>query len=365
MSGCNCSSDSCSDGSCSSGSCSDGTCGSDRLPPGMLKIYDLDQETSDGILVFIELIEKDGKLALHPSVRSVLGHARKITDGRLFGAMFASADGRELYDEIYSFGVDSLYHMRNPAVTNYQPGIFSKALIDLVVRINPAAMLFSATHVGRELAPLVSAGLNVGLTADCTVIESKGRDLIMKRPALGGNIIATIVSDKYPNMATVRPGVLPEPVPETGRKGSAIAWPYKCTESHEIIETKTPEKGHDIANSKILISLGNGIRNRDSVDYAYYIADKIGASVSCSRAIVDRGWMPLASQVGQSGRTVSPEIYIAFGISGSVQHMAGIRSERIVSINKDKTAPINSHSEKVLIGDADEILRRWKISLEN
>ena len=120
----------------------------------------------------------------------------------------------------------------------------------------------------------------------------------------------------------------------------------------------------DIGNARILISLGNGIRNRSTVDLAHRVAKKLGASVSCTRALVDKGWMPYSAQVGQSGRTVSPDLYIAFGISGSVQHMAGLRAERIVSVNKDRNAPINAVADKVIVGDADSILRSMLESLE-
>ncbi len=337
-------------GSCSS--CEDGNC-SNRLPPGMLSRYDLEQDVSDDILVYIE---SDCKGNIHPSVFGLLGKAREISSGRVFGVMFAGAEGREKYDTLFSYGVDTLYHMRNPAVKDFQPVTFAMAIADLSQRITPASILFSATPCGRELAPLVAAEMDTGLTADCTRISAEGRKLIMVRPALGGNIEATIGTDRFPQMATVRPGTFPDPVPEEGRKGTAISRPYSIVRPKEILSLDQPPKGEDIGSARILISLGNGIRKRSSVDAAYRLAEKIGASVSCSRAMADRGWMPRSAQVGQSGRTVSPDVYIAFGISGSVQHMAGVRAKRIISVNRDRNAPINSSADTAVIGDADSIL---------
>ena len=199
-------------GSCST--CEDGNCSS-RLPPGMLAQYDLEQDVSDDILVFIES-DSDGNV--HPSVIGFLGKARQISSGRVFGVMFAGAEGRQQYDMLFSYGIDTLYHMRNPSVKDFQPLTFAEAIADLSKRITPASILISATPYGRELAPLIAAKLDTGLTADCTRLEAEGRKLIMSRPALGGNIEATIETDRFPQMATVRPGTFPDPEPEVGRK---------------------------------------------------------------------------------------------------------------------------------------------------
>ena len=342
MSGCN--------GSCST--CEDGNCSS-RLPPGMLTQYDIEADTSDDILVFVE---SDSEGNVHPSVFGLLGKAREISSGRLFGVMFAGASGRDNYSRLFSYGIDTLYHMRNSAVKDFQPIAFATAIADLIKRIDPASVLFSATPAGRELAPLVAAMLDAGLTADCTRLSSEGRKLIMVRPALGGNIEATIETTGFPQMATVRPGTFPDPEPEEGRKGTAISRPYQLVSERRVISEEIPDAERDITSARILISLGNGIRKRSSIDAAYRLAERIGASVSCSRALVDRGWMPRSAQVGQSGRTVSPELYIAFGISGSVQHLAGLRASKVISVNRDRNAPINSVADIAVTGDADSIL---------
>lgn len=319
----------------------------------MLSAYSLDQDTAEDIIVYIET---DGNGTVHPSIPGLLGLARKLSSGRLFGFMFEGRGGRDLYDGLYELGVDTVYHMRNPGVKGFQPMAFADAASALAERINPASILFSATSRGRELAPLIAAKLGAGLTADCTSITSDGRRLTMIRPALGGNIEASIVSDSFPQMATVRPEMHPDPEPVKGRKGTAIAWPYAVVMEREVVESKPVDAGEDITGAKVLISLGNGIRKRSSVDSAIELAGRIGASVSCTRAFADKGWLPRSAQVGQSGRTVSPDVYIAFGISGSVQHLAGLRAEKIISINRDANAPINGIADVAVIGDADSIL---------
>ena len=326
----------------------------------MLAAYNLDQNTADGILVYIET---DGK-TLHPSVRGILGKAREISSGRVFGIMFAGVGGKLLYDEIFSYGVDTVYHMRNSSVKEFQPITYAEAMADVSHRIGPASILFAATPQGRELAPLVAARLGAGLTADCTGLESDGRKLTMTRPALGGNILATIECDTFPQMATVRPGTFPDPMPEEGRKGTAFSRPYRICSEKNILSKEIIDIDDDIGKARVLISLGNGVRNRSTIDVAEKVAKYLGASVSCTRAIVDKGWMSHSSQVGQSGRTVSPDIYIALGISGSVQHMAGLRAKRIISVNKDRSAPINAFADKVIVGDADSILKDMLSSLE-
>ena len=362
MSGCSsgsCSSGSCSSGSCSGGSCSSGDCDS-TLPPAMLAAYDLEQDTADGVLVYIE---NDGR-SIHPSMKGLLGKAREISSGRVFGILFAGVSGKSLYDELFSCGVDTIYHMRNSSVKEFQPVTYAEAMADVCHRVGPASILFSATPQGRELAPLVAAKLGAGLTADCTGLESDGRKLIMTRPALGGNILATIACDTFPQMATVRPGTFPDPIPEEGRRGTAFSRPYKTVMEKKVVSKERYTGKDDITSARILISLGNGIRDRETVDRAYELAERIGASVSCSRVLADNGWMPYSSQVGQSGKTVSQDLYIAFGISGSVQHMAGLRAKRIISVNKDRDAPINGYADKVIVGDAKHIIDAMLKSLE-
>ena len=211
---------------------------------------------------------------------------------------------------------------------------------------------------------MTAALLKTGLTADCTELSMEDGKLTMTRPAFGGDLLATITCDRHPQMATVRPGIFSPKEPEIGRSGTVISRPFNPRYSKEIISDEPVPADYDISDAKILISLGNGIRDRTVIDIAEKVAKRIGAMVSCSRALVDKGWFDRSRQVGQSGRAVSPDLYIAFGISGSSQHMAGVRAKRIISVNSDAEAPINALSDKCIIGDATEMLRSMLESLQ-
>lgn len=342
-------------GSCSSGSCSD----PNRLPPGILSQYDINQDTASGTLIWAETVSDDGNLRLHRSVPEITCKARELNDDRLFAVIFGNGDVRPLYDELFSYGVDSLYHIRNRDLEVYHPEAYAEAIADLADRIRPAAILMCGTPRGREVAPLTAAMLRTGLTADCTALESDGRLLTMTRPAFGGNIIATISCNGFPQMATVRPGTFVTPEPHMERKGTAINRPFTPSKLKHIIDVEYEnEKFVDIGDADILISLGNGIRDVSMIKEAEQLALHLGAKVSCSRALVEKGWLPHSRQVGQSGRNVSPKLYLAFGISGSVQHRTGIHADTVVAINNDPDAPIHEIADISIIGDASAIIKK-------
>jgi len=342
------------------GSCSNENCSNpDRLPPGMLTQYDLNQETALGTLIWAETIsDKDG-IHIHKSVPEIIGKAKELSDDRLFAIIFGSVDVKPLYNELFSYGIDSLYHIRNKDLETYHPEAYAEAITDLVDRIKPATILISGTPRGREVAPLTAAMLQTGLTADCTALTSNGRQLIMTRPAFGGNILATISCNKFPQMATVRPGTFKPPEPKIERKGTAISRPFTPSRLKQIVNLENENDNFiDITDADILISLGNGIKDRSTIEEAEQLAKKMGAKVSCSRALVEKGWFPHSRQVGQSGRNVSPKLYLAFGISGSVQHKAGIHADKVVAINDDPDAPIHEIADVSIIGNASEIIRK-------
>ena len=314
----------CSGGSCSS--CS--SCGSsddpDRLPPGMLKVYDLNQSTADGVLVWIETEGSGEDLRMADVSAELLGAARSLSDGRVFGVVFGGQEVKALYPRIFGYGVDTLYHVRERDLEVYRPEGYASCMVSLIKRIEPATVLIGATSRGRELAPRIASELGTGLTADCTGLTADGRRVVMTRPAFGGNLMADIECLRFPQMATVRPGTFPMPEARDGT-GTAIYWQFSGGLNKEIIsEESVTESGEDIRDARILISLGDGIRDRSLIDVAESVARKVGGMVSCSRSLVEKGWMPRSRQVGMSGRTVAPEVYIAFGISGAVQHRAGI-----------------------------------------
>ena len=236
-------------------------------------------------------------------------------------------------------------------------------------------MLVGATAIGRDLGPRVSARVATGLTADCTVLEigdfplnpipgqeQKHNQLLMTRPAFGGNTIATIACpDNRPQMATVRPGVMQKIDPVQGAKAEVIEFNPGFTPDNKYVEiveiVKKLSNTVDIMDAKILVSGGRGVGSKENFQILQDLADVIGGTVSCSRAVVDNGWMPKELQVGQTGKTVRPNVYFAIGISGAIQHAAGMEeSDIIVAINKDETAPIFDIADYGVVGDLNKIV---------
>lgn len=353
----------CSGGSCSS--CS--SCGSDdpdRLPPGMLAVYNLNQSTADGILVWVETVGEGDSVGMADVSAELIGAARSLSDGRVFAVVFGGTEVKALYPRLFGYGVDTLYHVRERELETYRPEDYASCIVSLIKRIEPATVLIGATSRGRELAPRIASELGTGLTADCTGLRADGRRIVMTRPAFGGNLMADIECVKFPQMATVRPGTFPMPADKDG-SGTTIYWQFKGGLGKEILSEETVvESGEDIRDAKVLISLGEGIRDRSLIDVAESVAKKVGGMVSCSRSLVEKGWMPRSRQVGMSGRTVSPDVYIAFGISGAVQHRVGIvSSKKIIAVNNDPEAPIHHYADLSLIADAGEILREMDKAL--
>ena len=351
---------------CGSGSCSTGSCTSDkdRLPPGMLSVYNLNQQTGLGTLIWAETVKEGDSVRIHPAVFEILGKIRSISDDRIFAMITGTVDIKPLYKELFDHGVDTLYHIRGSQMVEYQPEAYAEALADLSDRVNPLSIIIAGTPRGREVAPLTAALLKTGLTADCTELSMEDGKLVMTRPAFGGDLLATIVCEKHPQMATVRPGIFKAEGPIMNRTGTVISRPFSPKILKDIVSENPVPVGESITDARILISLGNGIKDKSVITIAEEIANIIGAKVSCSRALTEKGWFDRSKQVGQSGTAVSPELYMAFGISGSSQHMAGVRAKRIISVNKDPDAPINAISDKCIIGDASEILKQMLSSLK-
>ncbi len=347
---------------CSGGSCSSCSSDPDRLPPGLLKAYNLNQSVADGVLVWIEAERTGDAVRISDVSAELISAAKGITEGRVFGAVFGGNDLNELYSEIFGYGVETLYHVRDQSP--YAPESYASSMAQLAERISPALILIGATSRGRELAPRLASMLGSGLTADCTGLRAEGRDVIMTRPAFGGTLMADIQCIGYPQMATVRPGTFRRPEKSEGQ-GTVVYWQSDACCAKEIIsEARSAESGSDIRDAKILISLGEGVKERALVDVAESVAAKLGGMVSCSRAFVEKGWMPRSRQVGMSGRTVAPDVYIAFGISGAVQHIAGMsKAKKVIVVNSDPDAPIHRCADLSLITDAGAVLREMDRSL--
>jgi len=260
-------------------------------------------------------------------------------------------------------GADIVVSVEDEQLAIFSTEPYTQAFVQVIEAKNPEVVLIGATSIGRDLGPRVSARVNTGLTADCTTLEvDEDRSLLMTRPAFGGNILATIICpDHRPQMSTVRPGVMMKCARQEDRKGTiesfdAVIKKNNC--SVEVLEVIKEEKEKiDIQEANVLISGGRGIGSKENFQNLYDLADTMGGLVSASRAAVDAGWLDHDRQVGQTGKTVRPDLYIALGISGAIQHVAGMEeSELIVAINKDPNAPIFDVADLGIVGDANKIV---------
>ncbi len=285
-----------------------------------------------------------------------------------------------LADSLAEYGADKVIVVDDKELEVYRTEPYAHALASVINEYKPEIMLVGATAIGRDLGPRVSARVATGLTADCTVLEIgdfKDKDkvipkqLLMTRPAFGGNTIATIACPyNRPQMATVRAGVMQKIDPVKGAKAEVIEYNPGFTPNNKYVEildiVKAVSDVEDIMDAKILVSGGRGVGSKENFKLLQDLADVIGGTVSCSRAVVDNGWMPKDLQVGQTGKTVRPNVYFAIGISGAIQHVAGMEeSDIIVAINKDETAPIFDVADYGVVGDLNKILPQLTEMLKN
>ncbi|MCQ2539217.1 MAG: electron transfer flavoprotein subunit alpha/FixB family protein [Acetatifactor sp.] len=281
----------------------------------------------------------------------------------------------DLADKLAEYGADKVILVDDPECEVYRTEPYAHALASVINEFKPDIMLVGATAIGRDLGPTVSARVATGLTADCTVLEigdfplvaipgqeQKHNQLLMTRPAFGGNTIATIACpDNRPQMATVRPGVMQKIDPIVGAKANVIEFNPGFTPNNKYVTIKEVVKAVsdtvDIMDAKILVSGGRGVGSAENFKILEDLAEVLGGTVSCSRAVVDSGWKPRDLQVGQTGKTVRPQIYFAIGISGAIQHVAGMEeSDLIVAINKDEDAPIFDVADYGIVGDLNKIV---------
>ena len=292
-------------------------------------------------------------------------------------AVLVGADVKGLADSLAEYGADKVIVVEDPELKEYRTEPYAHALSSVIKEYKPDIFLVGATAIGRDLAPTVSARCATGLTADCTVLEigdfpmvalpgkedeQKHNQLLMTRPAFGGNTIATIACpDHRPQMATVRPGVMKKIDPIVGAKANIIEMKLEFVPNDRYVEIKEIVKAvsdvADIMDAKILVSGGRGVGSPENFKILEDLAEALGGTVSCSRAVVDAGWKPREIQVGQTGKTVRPNLYIACGISGAIQHTAGMEeSDIIVAINKDEDAPIFDVADFGIVGDLNKIV---------
>ena len=290
-------------------------------------------------------------------------------------AVLIGSDVKGLADELAAYGADKVIVVDDPELKDYRTEPYTHALASVINEYKPEIMLVGATAIGRDLGPRVSARVATGLTADCTQLEigdfplnpmpgkeQKHNQLLMTRPAFGGNTIATIACpDNRPQMATVRPGVMQNIDKIDGAKAEVIEYNPGFTPDNKYVEivdiVKSVSETVDIMDAKILVSGGRGVGSPENFKLLEDLAEAIGGEVSCSRAVVDNGWKPKDLQVGQTGKTVRPQVYFAIGISGAIQHVAGMEeSDLIIAINKDETAPIFEVADYGIVGDLNKIL---------
>ena len=325
-------------------------------------------EEYKGVYVFAQQVDNE----LSGIAFELLGKAKELaadlsTD---VTAVLIGSGVKGLVDQLAEYGADKVIVVDDPELKEYRTEPYAHALASVINEYKPEIVLVGATAIGRDLGPRVSARVATGLTADCTVLEigdfpinpvpnqeQKHNQLLMTRPAFGGNTIATIACpDNRPQMATVRPGVMQKIDPIAGAKAEVIEYNPGFTPNNKYVEildvVKELSDTVDIMDAKILVSGGRGVGSAENFKILQDLADVIGGTVSCSRAVVDNGWLPKELQVGQTGKTVRPNVYFAIGISGAIQHTAGMEeSDIIVAINKDETAPIFDVADYGIVGD--------------
>jgi electron transfer flavoprotein alpha subunit len=316
-----------------------------------------------GVWVFIEQYDGEAAKVSWELLGTGAGLAR-ILDVEL-SAVIIGHGVEHLCDEAFAYGADRAILLDAPVYGNYRTQPYSDAICHLVEKHCPEVILMGATGQGRDLAGAVATVVKTGLTADCTGlgIDDK-RNLMQTRPAFGGNIMATIMCDKFrPQMATVRPHVMPMPEFQAGRSGAVVREVFAPREEDvlvKVIEVLNDRDGKDqvdVAAAEIIVSGGRGLMNKENFAMLQELADELGGVVGASRSAVDAGWISHSRQVGQTGKTVRPKIYVACGISGAIQHMVGMQdSDIIIAINRDPEAPIFQIATYGIVGDLFQIV---------
>jgi len=316
-----------------------------------------------GVWVFAE--QRDGEL--QKVALELLGKGREIAD-KLGVELTAILLGHKNIDaitkELGAFGADKVLVCDHELLTHYSTDGYTKVITEVVNAKKPEILFIGASFIGRDLGPRVAGRLSTGLTADCTSldVDAENNNLLMTRPAFGGNLMATIVcGDHRPQMSTVRPGVFEKLVKDENRTFQVEKFDVQLSASDIRTETievvKSVKEMVDITEADIVVSGGRGVGSKENFALLQELADAMGGTLAGSRAAVDNGWVEKAVQVGQTGKTVRPTIYIACGISGAIQHLAGMQdSNFIIAVNKDADAPIMKSADVALVGDFAKVI---------
>jgi electron transfer flavoprotein alpha subunit len=334
-----------------------GRAGRNTELPEHLKSY-------QGIWVFVE----HDRGHVHPVSWELMGEARKLADklqvsvaGVLLGGPDEPLDAYA--QEAYAYGADLCYVMRDPVLKGYRNEPFTRGLTELVNTYQPEIMLLGATTMGRDLAGSVATTLGTGLTADCTELNIDGRALAATRPTFGGSLLCTIMTLAFrPQMATVRPRVLAMPRRDDSRSGQVIEMALAMVETDIVTKLLEfiPDASRNTVNlayADVIVAGGKGLKSADNFRLVWDLARVLGAEVGATRAVVQAGWAEAERQVGQTGKTVRPRLYIAAGVSGAIQHRVGMdASDVIVAINTDPNAPIFDFAHYGIVGNAMQVL---------
>lgn len=330
-------------------------------------------EAYKGVFVFAQQVDN----VISNIAYELIGKGKELAKdlGVEVTAVLVGSDVKGLADQLAEYGADKVIVVDDPELKEYRTEPYTHAIASVIKEFKPEIFLIGATAIGRDLGPRVCARIHTGLTADCTKLdigdfpmnpvpgrETKHNQLLMTRPAFGGNTIATIACPEFrPQMATVRPGVMQKAPKEAGKKAVVTEFNPGFTKNNKYVDilevVKAVSNTVDIMDAKILVSGGRGVGSPENFKILDDLAEAIGGTVSCSRAVVDAGWKPKDLQVGQTGKTVRPNVYFAIGISGAIQHLAGMEeSDIIVAINKDESAPIFDVADYGVVGDLNKIV---------
>ena len=330
-------------------------------------------EAYKGVFVFAQQVDN----VISNIAYELIGKGKELAKdlGVEVTAVLVGSDVKGLADQLAEYGADKVIVVDDPELKEYRTEPYTHAIASVIKEFKPEIFLIGATAIGRDLGPRVCARIHTGLTADCTKLdigdfpmnpvpgrETKHNQLLMTRPAFGGNTIATIACPDFrPQMATVRPGVMQKAPKEAGKKAVVTEFNPGFTKNNKYVDilevVKAVSNTVDIMDAKILASGGRGVGSPENFKILDDLAEAIGGTVSCSRAVVDAGWKPKDLQVGQTGKTVRPNVYFAIGISGAIQHLAGMEeSDIIVAINKDESAPIFDVADYGVVGDLNKIV---------
>ena len=332
-------------------------------------------EEYKGVFIYAQQVDNE----ISPIAFELIGKGKELAKdlNTEVTAVLLGSNVKGLADQLAVYGADKVIVVDNPVLETYRTEPYAQALTAVINEYKPEIMLVGATAIGRDLGPTVSARVQTGLTADCTMLEigdfplvavpgkeaeQKHNQLLMTRPAFGGNTIASIACpDNRPQMATVRPGVMQKIAPIEGAKANVIEFNPELKENNKYVEIEEVVKAvgnvENIMDAKILVSGGRGVGSAENFGMLKELADVLGGMVSCSRAAVENGWLAQDYQVGQTGKTVRPNVYFAIGISGAIQHVAGMEeSDIIIAINKDADAPIFDVADYGIVGDLHKIV---------